>query len=134
ARQSEPERLDEKVVHEKPRKIYDSFRSAGAVGAAGLPGQVLKHFIVRQFDFEATTSKSEAEALRLCREILAPESRNDGEAKRLWQDLLDIAHDQRVSGGADTRETLAAKLRNKFQLLDDPSDLAAWSKIRKFSR
>jgi len=134
ARQLESERLDEKVVHENSRKIYDSFRNAEIAGVAGLPGLVLKHFIVRQFDFEATTSKSEAEALRLCREILIPESRNDAEANRLWQDLLAIAHDLRVSGGAVTRETLAAKLRNKFQLLDDPSDVAAWSKIRKFSR
>ncbi|HAF14961.1 MAG TPA: hypothetical protein DCK99_14960 [Blastocatellia bacterium] len=134
ARQLEPERLDEKVVHEKARRIYDSFRNAVVAGVAGLPGLVLKHFIFRQFDFEATTSKSEAEAVRLCREILAPESRNDREAKRLWQELLDIAQDLRVSGGAVTRETLAAKLRNKFQLLDDPSDVAAWSRIRKFSR
>jgi hypothetical protein len=131
ARELEPERLDEKIVHANARKIYESFRNIAVADVAGLPGLVLRSLVVRTFDFEAVTSKSEAEAVRLCREVLAPESRNDGKAKRLWQELLSISQDLRISGGAVTREGLAAKLRNKFHLLGDPTDITAWSRIRR---
>ena len=130
----EPERLDEKVVHKQARKIYDSFRSSVVEGAAGLPGVVLRHFFVRQFDFEATVSKSEAEALWQCGEALSLDCRSEGESERLWQELLTIAETLRVSGGAVTREILSGKLRHKFKLLDDTLDVAAWTNIRKFSR
>ncbi len=133
ARELEPERLEEKTIHEKTRKIYESFTNGATKDETGLPGIALKNFIVRQFDFEAVSSRSEAEAVQLCRELLATDSRTDGEAKRLWQELLTISDELRISGGAVTRDRLVAKLRNKFQLLDDPTDVAAWSKIRRFS-
>jgi hypothetical protein len=93
---------------------------------------VLRRFLVREFDFEALASKSEAEAIRLSREALALESRNEEQARRLWQELLDAAQAVRVSGAVVTRQSLAT-LRYKFNLLDDPSDVAAWAKINKFS-
>jgi len=133
ARELEPERLEEKIVHKEARRIYESFRNVAVPGGAGLPGLALKSLVVRQFDFESTTSKSEAEAIRLCRGILAPENSDDAEAKRLWQELLRISQNLRISGGAVTCERLTAKLRNKFQLVDDPEDVTAWSKIRRFS-
>lgn len=130
----EPERLDKKIVHKGPRKIYESFRNPAVAGDGGLPGVVLKHLVVRQFDFEALLSKSEADAIHLCGEILEGKSSTELESKRLWQELLTISENLRISGGADTRETLSAKLRHKFQLRDDPSDITAWAIIRKFSR
>jgi hypothetical protein len=72
ARELEPTRLDEKVIHRAQRKIYDSFRNPNVQGDAGLPGHVLGRLILREFDFEKTASRDEAEALRLCREILRP--------------------------------------------------------------
>lgn len=99
-----------------------------------LPGVALKHFLVRQFDFEAGTSRSEAEAVQVCRDLLTDESRNDDEVHRLWRELLTISEKLRLSGGAVTREELVAKLRTKFQLLDDPNDAAAWSTVRRFSQ
>ena len=134
ARNLEPERLDEKIIHKEPRKIYESFRNPAVAADGGLPGVVLKNLIVRQFDFEASASKSEADALRLCGQILENNSSTELEAKRLYQELLTISQNLRISGGADTRETLSAKLRHKFQLRDDPLDIAAWSIIRRFSR
>jgi hypothetical protein len=134
ARNLEPERLDEKIVHKEPRKIYESFRNPVVAGDGGLPGLVLKNLVVRQFDFETAASKSEADALRLCGEILENKSSTALEAKGLWQEFLTISQNLRISGGADTRETLSAKLRHKFQLRDDPLDIAAWSTIRRFSR
>jgi hypothetical protein len=133
ARELEPERLDQKIVHEKARKIYESFAD-GAVGdATKLPGVAFKNLIVRQFDFEAVNSNSEADVVQICRELLTKGSRTDDEAKRLWQDLLTLSVELRISGGAVTRERLIGKLRGKFQLQDDPADVAAWSKIRRFS-
>lgn len=132
ARHLDPARLDQKVVHKNVRKIYDSFRSSSLVAPEGLSGNVLRRFLVREFDFEALASKSEAEAIRLSREALALESRNEEQARRLWQELLDAAQAVRVSGAVVTRQSLAT-LRYKFNLLDDPSDVAAWAKINKFS-
>jgi hypothetical protein len=132
ARQLEAARLDQKIVHKEVRKIYDSFRNSSVAGPEGFSGKVLRHFFVREFDFEAMASKSEAAAIRLCREILALDSRSEDEAKRLWHELLDLAQVVRISGGAATRESLA-ELRYKFKLLDDPSDIAAWAKVEKFS-
>lgn len=52
ARELEPARLDQKVVQANIRKIYDSFRSPTLVGINGLPGHILRHLILREFDFE----------------------------------------------------------------------------------
>lgn len=134
ARELDPARLDEKVVHIGVRKIYESFRHSTLAGADGLPGHVLAHLIVREFDFEATAPRSEAEALRLCREMLSGGAPDAASPEDLWNELLHIAEGLRISGGAVTRERLSAKLRTKLQLSDDPCDLAAWTQIRQFSR
>src|SRR5437867_3723990 len=91
ARHLDPARLDQKVVHNNARKIYDSFRNSAAAGAEGLPGNILRHLIIREFDYETTVSRSEAEGLRLCREVLARDTRSEKEATRLWQELLSVA-------------------------------------------
>ena len=111
ARQLEAARLDQKIVHQEVRKIYDSFRNSSVAGAEGFSGNVLRHFFVREFDFEAVASRSEAAAIRLCRETLALDSRSEDEAKRLWHELLDLAQHVRISGGAVTRESLAELLQ-----------------------
>lgn len=130
----DPNRLDEKVIHGRIRKIYESFRSKNLGGVKGLPGAVLARFFVREFDFEAPASRDAAEALRLCREALNVETQDEIKARALWSELLIIAGDLRISGGVITREGLSAKLRLKFRLRDDPCDTAAWARIRNFSR
>lgn len=133
ARELAPARLDEKVTHANLRNIYDSFRNITITGADNLPGHVLAHLIPREFDFEDVTSRSEADAIKLCREILRSESATETRAQDLWKELLSIAEKLRVAGGETTREQLAAKLRTRFELRDDPSDLAAWEHIHAFS-
>ena len=126
-------RLNEKVVHVETRKIYDSFRNPNDKSDAGLPGHILSCFIPREFDFEDTTSQAEAEAIRLCQEVVSPGTAADNVAARLWEDILKIAQTLRTTGGEITREKLVAKLRSNFTLLDDPNDTAAWAHIHNLS-
>jgi hypothetical protein len=62
AREMDPNRLDEKVIHGGIRKIYESFRHPSLAEVQGLPGAVLARFFVREFDFEALASRDTAEA------------------------------------------------------------------------
>jgi hypothetical protein len=133
AAESDPVRLDQKVIHAEPRKIYDSFRNPNDDSETGLPGHVLAHFVPREFDFEDTASRNEAEVLRLCREVLSSETATDQSVADLWDELLRFVQTLRTTGGEATREKLAAKLRLKFKLCDDPCDTAEWSRIRNFS-
>ncbi len=128
------ERLDQKIVHANLRKIYESFRKVGDATKKGLPGNVLARLLHREFDFEATVSRSESEALKCCRDVLRSEDQNEEKAKGLWKRLCEIAQDTRISGGAFTRAGISAKVREKFHLQDDPCDTAGWTRIRKFSQ
>ena len=127
-------RLDTKITHAKHRKIYASFQNPTNNEDAGLPRHVLARLIPREFDFEDLASKSEAEAVVLCGEILRAEGSTDEKSHALWQALLTIAKELRDVGGSVNRERLASKLRNTFDLKDDPSDVAAWARIRKLSQ
>ena len=129
-----PRRLDEKITDQKHRKIYDSFRHPTDKGDTGLPWNILVRLIPREFDFENLSSHSEEAAVTLCRDILAPSDAGNNRQRELWKELLDIARDLRDVGGSVTRERVASKLRHKFRLRDDPSDVAAWSSIRRFSQ
>jgi hypothetical protein len=133
AQEVDPVRLDEKVVHAGVRKIYDSFRNPQDSGSTGLPGHVLGHFIPRTFDFEDSASRDEAEAVRTCRELLVPAEATDQNASDIWAELLRISETLRTTGGEITREKLVARLRPKFKLRDDSSDVPAWARIRSFS-
>lgn len=136
ARETDVLRLERKIVHQDhqdARKIYESFRHPHDSTDNSLPGHILAHLIPREFDFEDNASRDEAEALRLCREILHPSTATDKFAIELWNAMLGIAESLRVAGGNTTCERLAAKLRPKFQLRDDPSDEAAWTRIRECS-
>lgn len=134
ARSIDANRLDQKIVHTNVRKIYESFRKVGDTTIEGLPGNVLAKLIHREFDFEATVSRSETAALKLCRDALRPVEQNEERAKDLWKRLCEIAQELRVSGGALTRAGISAKVRHKFGLRDDPCDTAGWMKLRTFSR
>lgn len=134
ARSLDAERLDQKIVHANARKIYESFSKVGDTTMKGLPGNVLAKLIHREFDFEATISRSETTALRLCRDALSANQQSEETAKDLWDHLCKIAEELRVSGGSLTRAGVAAKVRSKFGLQDDPNDTKEWTRIRTFSR
>ena len=85
-----PLRLDEKITDRKHRKIYDSFRHPTDKGDTGLPWNILVRLIPREFDFEKLSSRSEATAVSLCRDILAPSDSGNNRPHELWKELLDI--------------------------------------------
>jgi|CZKV01.1.fsa_nt_gi energy-coupling factor transporter ATP-binding protein EcfA2 len=129
-----PHRFDEKISDKKHRKIYASFASTTISGEKGLPHHILSRLIPREFDFEDATSRDEAAAISLCLETLQPASATTKMSCELWKALLDIAQELRITGGSTTRERLTAKLRNRFQLRDDPSDVNVWENIHTLSR
>ena len=133
AREIDPEGLDRKLTHANILAIYNSFKNASDNSTAGLPGHILRHLIVREFDFEDMTSRSEEDAIRGCADLLVKEESNRSKARDLWDAFLRIAVQQRISGGAVTRSILTAKLRNDFPLKDDPSDRMQWATIRRVS-
>jgi hypothetical protein len=134
AAESDPLRLDQKVIHAEARKIYDSFRNPNDNNETGLPGHVLARLVPREFDFEDNASRDEAVALDLCREALSPDTATGQNATDLWDELLQMVQTLRITGGEITREKLTAKLRIKFRLRDDPFDIPAWARIRDFSK
>lgn len=80
ARENDASRLEQKILHQNhqdARRIYDSFRHSTDKSQNGLPGHALAHLVSREFDFEDKTSRDEAEALRLCRELLSPDTATD---------------------------------------------------------
>jgi hypothetical protein len=133
ARELSPTRLQKKIPQANLRKIRDSFRGPASATEAGRPGYVLSRLIPREFDFEDATSRAEAEAIRLCGELLLPDFVQPDSAQRLWQECLTIAAEMRIKGGELCRERLAAKLRHAFQLKDDPADTSVWSQVRTTS-
>ena len=134
ARALDAGRFDKKVVHANVRKIYQSFLNPNDATLKGRPGNLLAKLIHREFDFEASVSRTEKDALHMCRELLQPEERNEERVKDLWKQLCEVSLELRLSGGSVTRTDVSAKLRQKFSLKDDPSDDAAWTKIRILSR
>jgi hypothetical protein len=132
--EDKPRRLDEKVTDKKHRNIYSAFANTNLSGDKGLAHHVLSRLIPREFDFEDATSRNEATAIGLCLEILQPATSTAEKSRELWKALLDIALELRTSGGSTTRERLTAKLRNRFQLRDDPSDVNLWEAIHTLSR
>jgi hypothetical protein len=133
ARELSPIRLQEKIPQTNLRKIRDSFRGPSGAAEAGRPGYVLSRLIPREFDFEDATSRAEAEAIRLCGELILPESVQPDSAQLLWKECLTIAAEMRIKGGELSRERLAAKLRPAFRLKDDPTDAGVWRQIRAAS-
>jgi len=129
-----PHRFDAKISDKKHRKIYSSFASTSISGEKGLPHHILSRLVPREFDFEDATSRDEATGIRLCLEILQPATSTAEKSRELWKALLDIALELRITGGSTTRERLMAKLRNRFQLRDDPSDVKVWENIHTLSR
>lgn len=129
-----PRRFDSKISDKKHRKIYASFTSPSVSGEKGLPHHILSRLIPREFDFEDATSRDEATAIRLCLEIIQPASSTAKQSRELWKALLDIAQELRIRGGSTTRERLTAKLRNRFVLRDDPSDVKVWDNVHALSR
>lgn len=133
ARTLEPQRLDQKIVHNNARKIYDSFRKPGSSGNEGLPGVLLSKLLLREFDFDSSVSRSEGEAITMCGDILSREHRSDDSAKALWIAICELSQNLRIAGGRLSRSELSARLRTRFALEDDPFDGHSWSLIRKIS-
>lgn len=135
ARLNGPDRLEKKISHLNIRRIFDSFRDPrNKPESVAPPGNALSKLVFREFDFESLSSRSEAEALKLCRDNLDPDNRTDSNARDLWMRLCAISEELRIHGGSVMRSALAAKLQDRFHLLDDQSDLPDWSRIRELTR
>ena len=90
-------------------------------------GDLLKHIVILECDFELQNSRSENEAVQRCREALSSGSLD--EAQNLWETLQGISRDQRTSGGWVDIERLLNRLRHRFRLKNWPHHEADWQKL-----
>ncbi len=86
---------------------------------------------VHSFDFQLATSADEAAAIQRCRQVLSDGGQE--EAARLWDGLIDRAHESRVGGGAIVLTELWSELRASFDLKDHPDFEREWRALREFT-
>ena len=77
ARATDPERLQEKIPHKELQKFHDSFGPPSGSAAGANPGDLLRLLNHREFDFENASSRAEAEAVALCRDVLREENADE---------------------------------------------------------
>ena len=92
-------------------------------------GNLLKHFLYAEMDFERVNSMSELRSVDSCRNLL--ETKNADEAKRLFEELCKISQQlSDVSGYLDI-SSLLIRLRKDFKLAGIPDHQPDWGKLRK---
>jgi len=86
---------------------------------------------VHSFDFQLAPSADEAAAIQQCRQVLSDGGQEA--AARLWDGLVDRAHESRVGGGAIVLTELWSELRASFDLKDHPDFEREWRALREFT-
>src|SRR5262245_22727691 len=95
-------------------------------------GNLLKHVIVLEFDFEHDPSNRHREAVQNCRNSL--KSGLLEEANHLWNDLVGIASNYRPHSGYVDLYKLLGLLRRKYQFKDYPEYSSDWVKLTELTR
>ncbi|MEC5129020.1 hypothetical protein VSU19_19825 [Verrucomicrobiales bacterium BCK34] len=133
ARETDSERLREKIPHQELKDFHDSFAPPSAIEPSGSVGDLLRVLHHRDFDFQEGSSRANADTLNLCLNALQEDCADDESASLLWSALLKISKNLRISGGDISRAGLVGKLRDRFRLRDDSADISEWAEIRRYS-
>ena len=114
------------------RRLFESLRKANAGKKRGDVESVrlLSRLRVFPFDFEASGSRDEAQAI--CREIVRSGTLADG--KKLWDRLEGLAKGGRSTGGFLDLPKLINSLRGVIELRDYPEFTADWKAIEDRSQ
>lgn len=92
---------------------------------------MLSRLRLLHLDFRDDPSSDEAEALRLCQDVL--QSGSPSEAGELWKSLVTIGADSRPRGGSLSLRKLLRKLSPQFVLCDHPDYRHDWEIIARLS-
>jgi hypothetical protein len=85
-----------------------------------------------EFDFESNPSRDHGRVIVDCQALLR--SGDPGEAKTLWESIVEIAAKNRGSGGSTDLPRLLAELRPSFSLIDHPDYRADWRALERATR
>lgn len=94
---------------------------------------IIRRFIILEFDFESAAPEAKAHALTLARQVLAPEDAARAEA--LWSNLIEIVIETGKAGGSVTRQALIERLTSRgFHLAGGQSFALSRAKLAEMSR
>ncbi|MFZ2997025.1 hypothetical protein [Sphingobium sp.] len=94
---------------------------------------IIRRFLILEFDFESGAPQARDYALMLARQVLAPE--DAGRAEGLWSDLIAVAIKTGTTGGSLTREVLIDTVTaHGFRLAGDRNFSLARGKLAELSR
>jgi hypothetical protein len=94
---------------------------------------IIRRFIILEFDFESAAPEAKAHALTLARQVLAPEDAARAEA--LWSNLIEIVIETGKAGGSVTRQALIERLTSRgFHLASGQSFALSRAKLAEMSR
>jgi hypothetical protein len=94
---------------------------------------IIRRFIILEFDFESAAPEAKAHALTLARHVLAPEDVARTEA--LWSNLIEIVIETGKAGGSVTRQALIERLTSRgFHLAGSQNFARSRAKLAEMSR
>ncbi|MDB5804638.1 MAG: hypothetical protein JWN73_1960 [Betaproteobacteria bacterium] len=122
---------------EGSRKHQKVFRSVAPPADQAQPSEadlvaMVRFIQVIPLDFDVEPSEARAEAIAASRELLRNGTVND--ATETWNELVSIAHEQRVKAGTIGVETIWSRLKEKFTLLDQPNFAGDFRILRALSQ
>jgi hypothetical protein len=124
------------VAGEKMRAFGDTFRqnlvSAGVEDGDETIWQIMRRFLILEFDFESNAPLARTHALILAQQALAIE--DSSRDKALWHALISISGETAKSGGSLQRDELREKLRGMgFHLSGNRNFSSARAKLAEYS-
>lgn len=125
------------VASPKMRDFGEAFRTHlvahGIADDDEVIWNIIRRFLILEFDFESGAPQARDYALMLARQVLAPE--DAGRAEGLWSDLIALVVKTGTTGGSLARQALIDKLTaHGFRLAGDRNFSLARSKLADMSR
>ncbi|KKC31374.1 hypothetical protein WH91_19830, partial [Devosia psychrophila] len=110
-------------------RVFDSVQKTGAVskGSDDETIALIRCLHILPTDLQLAYSETENQALAHCRRLLV--SGDVADADDLWQRLINIATDVRLTKGTVTIHSLLSQLRGKFELVHHPDYARDWETL-----
>jgi hypothetical protein len=125
------------VASEAMRGFAQTFRinlvAQGVADDAEAVWNIIRRFLILEFDFESGAPQARAHALTIAGQVLAPE--DAPRAKALWSNLIELVILTGKTGGSITRDELAAALAARgFRLAGARNYVLARARLAEMSR
>lgn len=125
------------VASDAMRSFAQTFRSnlvaQGVADDDEAVWNIIRRFLILEFDFESGAPQARAHALTIARQVLAPEDAS--RAKALWSNLIELVILTGKTGGSINRDELAAALAARgFRLAGARNYALARARLAEMSR